>query len=95
MTLTIADIERWDGGDVREVFGAATSRAQAAFDAADGLAALPVLITWGAEATEAARGAIDQTRKDLDAVAEGLVAAVLFGIAAVIVFFVGLAALDR
>jgi hypothetical protein len=40
MTLTVAEIERWDGGDVREEFHAATSRAEAAFDAADGLAAL-------------------------------------------------------
>jgi hypothetical protein len=38
LTLTVTDIERWDGGDVREVFHAATSRAQAAFDGAVGLA---------------------------------------------------------
>ncbi|MBI3215045.1 MAG: hypothetical protein HYZ38_14555 [Mycobacterium sp.] len=67
MTLTVADIERWNAGDVREVFHAATSRAQAAFDAADGLAQLPAFATWGGEAADAAKEAIGKTRKDLDA----------------------------
>lgn len=67
MTLTVVDIERWNAGDVREVFHAATSRAQAAQDAADGLATLPAFETWGGEAAEAAKEAIGQTRKDLDA----------------------------
>ena len=61
MTLTVADIGRWDAGDVREVFHAATSRAQAAFDAADGLAELPAFETWGGEAADAAREAIRRT----------------------------------
>jgi hypothetical protein len=67
MTLTVAEIEQWDGGDVREVFHAATSRAEAAFDAADGLATLPAFESWGGEAAEAAKDAIGQIRKDLDA----------------------------
>ena len=67
MTLTIADIERWDAGDVREVFHAATSRAQAVQDAANGLAELPAFTTWGGEAAEAAKEAIGKTRADLDA----------------------------
>ncbi|GAY13292.1 alpha/beta hydrolase [Mycobacterium sp. shizuoka-1] len=66
MTLTVADIERWNAGDVREVFHAADSRAQAAFDAADGLATLPAFNSWGGESAEAAKQAIGQTRKDLD-----------------------------
>jgi hypothetical protein len=45
MTLTLAEIERWDAGDVREVFHAATSRAQAVKDAANGLAELPAFTT--------------------------------------------------
>jgi hypothetical protein len=65
--VTVADIERWNAGDVREVFHAASSRVQANFDAADGLATLPALRTWGGEAAEAAWEAIGQTRKDLDA----------------------------
>lgn len=67
MALTVADIERWNAGDVREVFHAATGRAQAAFDAADGLASLPAFASWGGEAAEAAKEAIGQTRRDLDA----------------------------
>jgi hypothetical protein len=67
VTLTVADIERWDAGDVREVFHAATSRAQASFDAAHGLSTLPAFHTWGGEAAEAARAAIGKTRQDLDA----------------------------
>jgi len=66
VSLTVADIERWDAGDVREVFHAATSRAQAAFDAADGLADLPCLTSWGGQAADAARAAIGRTGKDLD-----------------------------
>jgi hypothetical protein len=67
MTLTFADIERWNAGDVREVFHAATSRAQAVQDAANGLATLPAFATWGGEAAEAAKEAIGKTRADLDA----------------------------
>jgi hypothetical protein len=66
LSLTIADIERWNAGDVREVFHAASSRAQAALDAADGLATLPAFTTWSGESAEAAKRAIGQTRKDLD-----------------------------
>lgn len=66
MTLSVADIERWDPGDVREVFHAANSRAQAAFDAADGLADLPCFTSWGGRAADAAREAIGRTRRDLD-----------------------------
>ncbi|WP_236147267.1 hypothetical protein [Mycolicibacterium sp. CH28] len=67
MALTVADIERWNAGDVREVFHAANSRAQASFDAADGLASLPAFQSWGGQAAEAAKVAIGQTRRDLDA----------------------------
>lgn len=67
MTPSVTDIERWDAGDVREVFNASRSRAEAAFEAADGIAELPVFGSWGGEASEAARESIGQTRKDLDA----------------------------
>lgn len=67
MALTVADIERWDADDVREVFHAASSRAQASFDAATGLASLPAFQSWGGHAAEAAKAAISQTRRDLDA----------------------------
>lgn len=67
MTVTVADIDRWDAGDVREVFHATRSRAEAAFEAADGIAELPAFGTWGGGAAEAAKETIAQTRRDLDA----------------------------
>ncbi len=67
MSASVDEIDRWDAGDVREVFHATRSRAEAAFEAADGIAELPAFGTWGGEASEAAKVAIEQTRKDLDA----------------------------
>lgn len=67
MTLSVADIDRWDAGDVREVFHATRSRAEAAQEAANGIAALPAFGTWGGDASQAAKESINQTRKDLDA----------------------------
>jgi alpha/beta hydrolase family protein len=67
VTVSVADIDRWDAGDVREVFHATRNRAEAAFEAADGIATLPAFGTWGGDAARAAQQAVDQTRKDLDA----------------------------
>lgn len=67
MTVSVADIDRWDAGDVREVFHATRSRAEAAFEAADGIATLPAFGTWGGQASDSAKQAIEATRKDLDA----------------------------
>lgn len=67
MTVSISDIHRWDAGDVREVFHATRSRAEAAFEAADGIAELPAFGSWGGDAAEAAKEANSQMRKDLDA----------------------------
>ncbi len=67
MSLTVGDIERWDAGSVREVFHAASGRAQVAAEAAHGLASLPAFTNWGGVAANAAREAIGKTRRDLDA----------------------------
>lgn len=67
MTVSVEEIDRWDAGDVREVFHATRSRAEAAFQAANGIAQLPAFGTWGGEASEAAKEAVERTRKDLDA----------------------------
>jgi Alpha/beta hydrolase len=67
VTVSVADIDRWDAGDVREVFHATRNRAEAAFEAADGIVELPAFGSWGGDASEAAKEAIGQTRKDLDA----------------------------
>ena len=69
MTLSAADITRWDPGEVRAVAAAAQARAQAALDAADGLGRLPCLTSWGGRAATAAVEAIARTRRDLDAAA--------------------------
>lgn len=65
--LSVADIDRWNTADVRAVFHAARSRAEAAAIAAGGLAILPVFQTWGGRAADAAQNSIEATRKDLDA----------------------------
>jgi hypothetical protein len=67
VTVSVADIDRWDAGDVREVFHATRSRAEAAQAAANGIAQLPAFDTWGGDASRAAKESIGQTRKDLDA----------------------------
>ena len=67
MTVSVADVDRWDAGDVREVFHATRSRAEAASEASNGIAQLPAFGSWGGDASEAAKDAIGKTRKDLDA----------------------------
>jgi hypothetical protein len=67
MTLTVEQIDHWDARAVREVADAARSRATAARDAAEGLAGLPCLTSWGGRAATAARDAIARTRRELDA----------------------------
>ncbi len=67
VTVSVADVDRWDAGDVREVFHATRSRAEAAFEAANGIAQLPAFGSWGGDASAAAKQAIGATRKDLDA----------------------------
>ncbi len=67
MTLTVEQIDHWNARAVREVADAARSRAKAARDAAEGLAGLPCLTSWGGRAATAARDAIARTRRELDA----------------------------
>jgi hypothetical protein len=64
--LSVADIDRWQPGDVREVFHAARSRNEANQLASHGLATLPAFQTWGGAAADAAKNSVEQTRKDLD-----------------------------
>jgi Alpha/beta hydrolase len=66
MTVSVADIDRWDSGDLREVFHATRSRAEAAAEASNGMARLPAFQTWGGDAADAAKDAIGKTRRDLD-----------------------------
>lgn len=65
--LSIAQIEAWRAGDVREVFHAARGIAEANQLASDGLATLPAFESWGGVAADAARDSNAQIRRDLDA----------------------------
>lgn len=67
VTLSVADIERWDPEAVREVFHAASARSGASTEAARASEQLPAFQTWGGVAADAARDAIHKTRIDLDA----------------------------
>ncbi|WP_052960234.1 alpha/beta hydrolase [Mycobacterium sp. EPa45] len=67
MTLSVADIERWDPEAVREVFHAASARSGASTDAARASEQLPAFECWGGVTADAARDAIHKTRVDLDA----------------------------
>lgn len=67
MTLSVADIERWDPEEVRAVARAARARAEATSAAADALASLPAFDEWEGSAADAAREAIERTRRDLSA----------------------------
>ncbi|WIM89187.1 alpha/beta hydrolase [Candidatus Mycobacterium wuenschmannii] len=67
MTLTVADIDRWNSAAVREVFRAASARGQATLDAARQLGTLAVFDTWEGATAEARKHANAGLRVDLDA----------------------------
>jgi hypothetical protein len=67
VTLTVADIDRWNAGAVREVFQAATARGQATLDASRQLSSLAVFDTWEGATAEARKHANANTRLDFDA----------------------------
>jgi hypothetical protein len=54
MALTLADIERWDGGDVRDVATALGNRAASMDDIKTGVKHLPTNNTWSGQAAAAA-----------------------------------------
>ena len=64
--LSVAEVLGWDAAAVRRVFHIGRSRADAAFDAASGLAALGIFDSWGGDTAAAARAALSRTRLDLD-----------------------------
>jgi hypothetical protein len=67
MTLTVADIDRWDAEAVREVFHAATARGQATLEASRQLSSLAVFDSWEGATAEAGKHANASIRQDLDA----------------------------
>ncbi|WAJ47095.1 alpha/beta hydrolase [Mycobacterium sp. Aquia_216] len=67
MTLSVADIDRWNAEAVREVFHAASARSQSAFGASRELASLSVFATWEGASRDAAAHQNAAIRQDLDA----------------------------
>lgn len=66
MTLSVADIDRWNAEAVREVFHAATARSQAATGACRELSSLSIFTTWQGAAHDAAAHQNATIRQDLD-----------------------------
>lgn len=65
--LTVADVDRWSAGAVREVFHAANARGQATLEASRQLSSLAVFDTWEGVTAEARKHANASIRQDLDA----------------------------
>lgn len=59
--MSVADIDRWNPGLVREVFDAAMDRSRSAEEVNTGLRQLPALTTWDGESAEAAREALAES----------------------------------
>lgn len=60
MALTLADIERWNSGQVREVSTALDATSTSMDGVRDGLRNLPILGTWSGQAADAATGSLDE-----------------------------------
>jgi hypothetical protein len=67
VTLTVADIDLWNAGAVREVFKAANARGQATLEASRQLSTLSVFDTWEGATAEARKHINAGIRQDLDA----------------------------
>jgi hypothetical protein len=67
MVLTVADVERWNAGAVRDVFHAATARGNATLEASRQLSTLSVFDTWDGLTAEARKHTNASIRQDLDA----------------------------
>ncbi len=58
MALTLADVDRWDAGAVREVSTALAKRGASATDVKAGLNKLPLIATWQGSGGDAARASL-------------------------------------
>jgi hypothetical protein len=67
VVLTVADVERWSAGAVREVFHAATARGNATLEASRQLSSLSVFDSWEGATAEARKHTNASIRQDLDA----------------------------
>lgn len=66
MTITIADIDRWNPADIERVFNVCEVTASHCGDTSDGLANLGVFGSWAGDTAEAAARSIGKTKVDLD-----------------------------
>jgi hypothetical protein len=66
VTLTVADIDRWNAEAVREVFHAGTARGQATLEASRQLSTLSVFDSWEGATAEARKHTNASIRQDLD-----------------------------
>ena len=60
MPLTLADIQRWDSGAVRDVSSALSKRGASADQVEAGLTKLPLIATWQGSGGDAARASLDE-----------------------------------
>jgi hypothetical protein len=60
MAVTLADIERWDAGAVREVSTALAKRGASADEVRSGLSKLPLIASWQGSGGDAARASLDK-----------------------------------
>jgi hypothetical protein len=67
MTLTLADIERWDAGAIRDVSNALAKRGASVDEVHDGLAKLPLIGSWHGSGGDAARASLDELSRYLAA----------------------------
>lgn len=67
MSLTLADLDRWDPNAIHSVFEAAIDRANGAKSAATGVGDVMASTPWTGQARDAAEAAAGKVRADLDA----------------------------
>src|ERR1700692_833759 len=70
MSLTLADIERWDPGAIRAVFDAAIKRSHGTRTASAALTETMRLLDFGGDAAEAAHASTNKTTQILDSHAD-------------------------
>jgi hypothetical protein len=70
MTVTLADIDRWDAGSVRQVSTALGKRGSSADEVKAGLSKLPLIASWQGSGGDAAKAALDKLSHHLAAHSE-------------------------
>ncbi|GLP76370.1 hypothetical protein TUM20983_34800 [Mycobacterium antarcticum] len=74
MSLTLADIDRWDPSAIRSVSEALGKRGASAADVRAGLSKLPLIATWQGSGGDAARGALEKLSRYLSEHADEMAA---------------------